>query len=65
MKCCLMTADTDWLLRAAVPGAQSLARFIVNHLSKIPGSASIQSSIALKQVEYRTALRLARSTRRN
>jgi DNA-binding Lrp family transcriptional regulator len=42
-----------------VPDMQSLERFIVDHLAKIPGVASIRSSFALKQVRYKTALPLA------
>jgi Lrp/AsnC family transcriptional regulator, leucine-responsive regulatory protein len=59
MECYLMTGDADYLLRVVVPDVQSLERFIVNYLSKIPGIASIKSSFALKQVKYKTALPLA------
>lgn len=38
---------------------QSLERFIVDYVAKIPGVASIKSSFALKQVKYKTALPLA------
>jgi len=37
---------------------QSLERFIVDYLAKIPGVSSIKSSFALKQVKYKTALPL-------
>jgi DNA-binding Lrp family transcriptional regulator len=37
---------------------QSIERFIVDYLAKIPGVASIKSSFALKQVKYKTALPL-------
>jgi Lrp/AsnC family leucine-responsive transcriptional regulator len=59
MECYLMTGDADYLLRVVVPDVQSLERFIVNYLSKIPGIASIKSSFSLKQVKYKTALPLA------
>jgi len=59
MECYLMTGDADYLLRVVVPDVQSLERFIVNYLSKIPGIASIKSSFALKQVKYKTALPIA------
>jgi DNA-binding Lrp family transcriptional regulator len=59
MECYLMTGDADYLLRVVVADVQSLERFIVNYLSKIPGIASIKSSFALKQVKYKTALPLA------
>ena len=58
MECYLMTGDADYLLRVVVPDVQSLERFIVDYLAKIPGVASIKSSFALKQVKYKTALPL-------
>ena len=58
MECYLMTGDADYLIRVIVPDVQSLERFIVDYLAKIPGVASIKSSFALKQVKYKTALPL-------
>lgn len=58
MECYLMTGDADYLLRVVVPDMQSLERFIVDYLAKIPGVSSIKSSFALKQVKYKTALPL-------
>ena len=58
MECYLMTGDSDYLLRVVVPDIQALERFIVDHLTKIPGIANIRSSFALKQVKYQTALPL-------
>jgi Lrp/AsnC family leucine-responsive transcriptional regulator len=58
MECYLMTGDADYLLRVVVSDVQSLERFIVDYLAKIPGVASIKSSFALKQVKYKTALPL-------
>ncbi|WP_192985814.1 Bkd operon transcriptional regulator BkdR [Pseudomonas sp. EggHat1] len=58
MECYLMTGDADYLLRVLVPDIQALERFILNHLTKIPGVANIRSSFALKQVRYKTALPL-------
>jgi DNA-binding Lrp family transcriptional regulator len=58
MECYLMTGDADYFLRVVVPDLQSLERFILDHLTKIPGVASIKSSFALKQVKYQTALPL-------
>lgn len=66
MECYLMTGDSDYLLRVVVPDMQSLERFIVDYLAKIPGVSNIRSSFALKQVKYKTALPLpgqARQTR--
>jgi Lrp/AsnC family leucine-responsive transcriptional regulator len=58
MECYLMTGDADYLLRVIVSDVQSLERFIVDYLAKIPGVASIKSSFALKQVKYKTAMPL-------
>ena len=65
MECYLMTGDADYLLRVVVPDVQSLERFIVDYLAKIPGVASIKSSFALKQVKYKTALPLPRQEARS
>jgi Lrp/AsnC family leucine-responsive transcriptional regulator len=64
MECYLMTGDADYLLRVVVPDVQSLERFIVDYLARIPGVASIKSSFALKQVKYKTALPLPGKTSR-
>jgi Lrp/AsnC family transcriptional regulator, leucine-responsive regulatory protein len=58
MECYLMTGDADYLLRVVVRDIQALERFIVDELTKIPGVAKIRSSLALKQVRYKTALPL-------
>jgi len=64
MECYLMTGDADYLLRVVVPDLPALERFIVDHLTKIPGIANIRSSFALKQVKYQTALPLPAAARR-
>lgn len=56
MEVYLMTGDEDYLLRIVVPDIQALERFILEHLSRIPGIKKIRSSFALKQVKYKTAL---------
>jgi Lrp/AsnC family leucine-responsive transcriptional regulator len=58
MECYLMTGDSDYLLRVLVRDIQDLERFILNSLSKVPGISNIRSSIALKQVRYKTAVPL-------
>lgn len=63
MECYLMTGESDYLLRVVVADVQSLERFIVDYLAKVPGVASIKSSFALKQVKYKTALPLPRPQR--
>jgi DNA-binding Lrp family transcriptional regulator len=58
LECYLMTGDADYLLRVVVRDLASYERFLKEHLTRIPGVASIRSSFALKQVRYRTALPL-------
>jgi DNA-binding Lrp family transcriptional regulator len=58
MECYLMTGDFDYLIRVVVKDMPALERFIVDKLTKIPGISNIKSSLALKQVKYKTALPL-------
>jgi Lrp/AsnC family leucine-responsive transcriptional regulator len=58
MECYLMTGDSDYLLRVLVRDVRDLERFILNGLSKVVGISNISSSIALKQVRYKTAVSL-------
>lgn len=60
MECYLMTGDSDYLIRVAVPDIAALERFILEQLTPIPGIEKIRSSFALKQVRYKTALPLPR-----
>ncbi|MDE2230359.1 MAG: Lrp/AsnC family transcriptional regulator [Alphaproteobacteria bacterium] len=56
MECYLMTGDADYLLRVVTADLSAYERFLVEHLTRVSGVASIKSSFALKQVKYRTAL---------
>ena len=56
MECYLMTGTGDYLLRVVVPDLQAYELFLAETLTGIPCVASIQSSFALKQVIYKTAL---------
>ena len=56
MECYLMTGEADYLLRVGTADLGAYERFLIEHLTRIPGVASIKSSFALKQVAYRTAL---------
>ena len=58
MECYLMTGDSDYLIRVAVPDMAALERLILDKLSPIDGVEKIRSSFALKQVRYKTALPL-------
>jgi Lrp/AsnC family transcriptional regulator, leucine-responsive regulatory protein len=56
MECYLMTGEADYLLRVVVADLDAYERFLVLHLTRVPGIANIRSSFALKQVAYRTEL---------
>ena len=58
MECYLMTGDSDYLLRVVVADLSAYERFLMDHLTRLNGVASIKSSFALKQVAYKTALPL-------
>ena len=58
MECYLMTGDADYLLRVVTADLAAYERFLMDHLTRVRGVASIKSSFALKQVKYRTALPL-------
>lgn len=56
MECYLMTGTSDYLLRVVARDLKSLQAFITDKLAGIPGVANMRSSIALKQVKYKTEL---------
>ena len=56
MECYLMTGDSDYLLRVVASDLVAYERFLMDKLTRVPGVASINSSFALKQVTYKTAL---------
>ena len=58
MEAYLMTGDADYLLRIVVPDVSDYEVFLKDHLTRIPGVASIKSSFALNRVKYETALPL-------
>jgi DNA-binding Lrp family transcriptional regulator len=60
MECYLMTGESDYLIRVALPDIQALERFILDQLTPIPGIEKIRTSFSLKQVRYKTALPLGR-----
>ncbi len=59
MECYLMTGTADYMLRVVTADLAAYERFLKDHLTRIPAIASIQSSFALKQVTFRTALPLS------
>ena len=58
MECYLMTGDSDYQMRVALPDIAALEKFILEQLTPISGIEKIRSSFALKQVRYKTALPL-------
>ncbi len=56
MECYLMTGEADYLLRVVMCDLDAYQRFLIEHLTRVPGIANIKSSFALKQVAYRTEL---------
>ncbi len=59
MECYLMTGDADYMLRVVVADIAAYERFLMDHLTRVPGVSSIKSSFALNRVKYATALPLA------
>jgi len=49
--CWLMTGNRDYLLRIATRGLADFERFLVGKFTKVPGVASIESSIPLRRVK--------------
>ena len=49
--CWLMTGNRDYLLRIATTGLADFERFLVGRFTKVPGVASIESSIPLRRVK--------------
>lgn len=49
--CWLMTGNRDYLLRVVTRNMREFENFLVGHLTKVPGVASIESSIPLRRVK--------------
>jgi Lrp/AsnC family leucine-responsive transcriptional regulator len=58
LECYLMTGESDYLLRVVVPDLAEYERFLMDHLTRIRGIASIKSSFALRPVKHGTELPL-------
>lgn len=55
--CWLMTGSFDYLLQVAVRDLHEFERFLTRRLTKIPGVASLESSVPIRRVKYQ-AVRL-------
>lgn len=51
--CWLMTGDNDYMLLVRVAGLAEYEEFLTGTFTKIPGIASIQSSVSLRHVKGR------------
>lgn len=51
--CWLMTGSRDYLMRVATEGLKEFEEFLVGRLTRVPGVASIESSIPLRRVKAR------------
>ncbi|MCF3931820.1 Lrp/AsnC family transcriptional regulator [Acuticoccus sp. M5D2P5] len=49
--CWLMTGENDYLLRILAPGLKEYEHFLTGIFTKIPGIASIHSSVSLRRVK--------------
>lgn len=56
LECYLMTGNRDYLLRVVVADLAAYEAFLKNKLTRVDGIASIESSFALSQVKYSSAL---------
>ena len=61
MECYLMTGDSDYMLRVVVADISAYEAFLKEKLTRVDGVSSINSSFALNQVKYRTALPIERA----
>ena len=61
VECYLMTGESDYLLRIVVSDLAAYERFLKETLTRIAGVSNIQSSFALGQVKYSTALPLGQA----
>ncbi len=51
--CWLMTGNRDYMLRIAVSGLAEYEQFLTGRLTKVPGVASLESSIPIRRVKGR------------
>lgn len=53
--CWLMTGNFDYLLRVTVRDLAEFESFLTRRLTKVPGVASLESSIPIRRVKYMAA----------
>ncbi|MCB1624903.1 MAG: Lrp/AsnC family transcriptional regulator [Pseudomonadales bacterium] len=62
LDCYSLLGDRDFLLRIVVPSIDAYEAFFLDHLSRIPGIQSVNSSIALSTIKETTALPLPKGS---
>ena len=55
VECWLMTGSFDYLMRVAVRDLAEFERFLTGRLTKLPGVASLESSIPIRRVKQQPA----------
>jgi DNA-binding Lrp family transcriptional regulator len=58
LECHHITGEYDYLLKVAVRDRKDLERFVVGHLTPLPGVARIHTSLVFTEVKATTALSL-------
>lgn len=58
LECYHLTGEYDYLLKVVIHNRQDLERFIVKHLTPMPGIARIHTSLVLTEVKSTTSLPL-------
>jgi Lrp/AsnC family leucine-responsive transcriptional regulator len=56
MECYIMTGSFDYMLRVVAAEISGIERFVMEKLVKVEGVRDINTSIALRRVQYKTAL---------
>jgi len=56
LECYHVTGEYDYLLKVALRNRKDLERFVVDHLTPMPGVARIHTSLVLTEVKTTTAL---------
>ena len=56
MECASTTGESDYLLKVVAPDMKAYDRFLQERLFRMPGVASVKSSVVLREVKDETAL---------
>ena len=56
MECASTTGESDYLIKVVARDMKAYERFLQEHLFRMPGVASVKSSVVLREVKYETAL---------